>query len=156
MSKFGLFFSICVISIVIVGCSGGSSYNSLTEAKQALYEDELISEEDVIGEHQFNSEYFVVFERIVNDEQSYGVANFQEQETGDVEWHDTSAKVKLSNKYPERPVGIDFLTNEENKVIFKIGKFDETNFENMRTEEKKGIIEVDKEREIYYMLDAEM
>ncbi|MGM0896569.1 MAG: hypothetical protein ACQEV0_01640 [Bacillota bacterium] len=156
MSKFSSFFSIFVISIVLSGCSDGSSYNSLAEAKQALYEDELISEENVIGEHQFNNEYFVIFERIVNNERSYGVANFQEKETGDVEWHDTSAKVKLSSKYPERPVGIDFSTNEENKVIFKIGKFDESSFENMKAEEKKGIVEVDKDREVYYMLDAEM
>lgn len=158
MNKLVSVLIIFFIASLLLGCNDNNSFESLNEAKLALYEDELISDSDIIGEHQVNDEYFVVFERVVSNQRSYGVANFLEQESGKFEWHETSDKVSISSDYPERPIGIIFHTKDGKKISFRVGGYNSKNYESLNKENRIGIEEIneiDEERNIYYALDVE-
>lgn len=151
----------CLITIftllLITGCNGEQSvYGSYDEAKEHFLTGEEVYEQEVIEEFEVGNKHVILFEQYDGEERVYAITNFIEQEDGSLERDDTSAKISISGTEDGRPVGTEYETKDNKLISFIIGIYDEKSFEELDEDIKQGVISVDEDRGIYYMVDIEL
>jgi len=150
-------FSYLVIIVLLIlslsSCNEKRVFNDYNEAKKYFLEEEQLTNKDIVEEYNIDNQYLILFEYYDGEENVYAITNFIELEDGRLKWDSMSSKLSIDGTENGRPVGTEYKTKDDKTVSFSIGIYDELSFAKLSENIKKGIINIDEDREIYYIVD---
>lgn len=151
-SKIPMFF----LLILVISCNITEDYfETIHDAKQELFNQEGIKNSNIIDEFAFDDGYIIIFEHIGQGETGYAFAYYTNKDDSTVEYMGVSSKISIDKTGDSRMVGVGLEIKGDKEVFLSVGEYNEHTFNKVSKNIKKGLIEIDAERNIYYVVDVE-